>query len=171
VKTTPKIFSILITAFVISLGFYSCDDDGSEAIKPSSYLPHEENNIEVLLTDNLIKQWRLINIYDNDNASVPIHKWSECEKSEILTFNTDKSFSISCSEDGISLFTWNVSDIEGKTLLNLESIAASKAPSVWKNQKIVIRLLTENALVIETNGIKHEYTPFYLVNRNPRDYL
>jgi hypothetical protein len=168
-KTTTKIFSICITAIIISLGSFSCDGDGSEAIEPDPSEPDGENNVEVLLTDNLIKQWRLVDIYDFDNASIPGHKWSECEKSEILTFNTDKSFSISCSGNGISLFKWNISETEGKTLLNLESVAASKAPLGWMSQKIVIRLLTENALVIEINGIKYEYASFYLENIDPRD--
>jgi len=169
-KTTTKILSICITALIISLGSFSCDDDGKEAIKPSPYKADVDNNVEVLLTDNLIKQWRLVDIYDLDNASIPVHKWNECEKSEILTFNTDKSFSISCSENGISLFTWNVSKTEGKTLLNLESVEVSKAPSGWMSQKIVIRLLTENTLVIEINGINYEYTSFHLGNSDPGDY-
>ena len=169
-KTTTKTFSFCITALVISLGFYSCNDDGSDAIKPSPYEPNGETNIEILLTDNLIKQWRLVYIYDIDNASIPAHKWSECERSEILTFNTDKSFSIGCSENGISLFTWNVREQEGVKLLDLESIAISNAPSAWLSQKIVIRLLTEDSLIIEINGIKQEYVPYYLENRDPRDY-
>ncbi len=169
-KTATKILSICITALVISLGSFSCDDDGREAIKPSPYEQKGENNVEVLLTDNLIKQWRLVDIYDLDNASIPVHKWNECEKSEILTFNTNNSFSISCSENGISIFTWNVSEMEGKTLLNLESFAASKAPSGWMSQNIVIRLLTENTLVIEINGIKHEYASFHLGNTDSGNY-
>jgi hypothetical protein len=170
-KTTTKILSICITTLVISLGSFSCDDDGSEAIEPYPYEPDDENNVEVLLTDNLIKQWRLVDIYDFDNASIPGHKWSECEKSEILTFNTDKSFSISCSANGISLFKWNISETEGKTLLNLESVAASKAPSGWMSQKIVIRLLTENTLVIEIKEVNYEYASFHLGNSDPGDYL
>ncbi len=170
-KTTTKILSMCVTALVISLGSSSCDDDGSEAIEPYPYEPDGENNVEVLLTDNLIKQWRLVDIYDFDNASIPVHKWNECEKSEILTFNTDKSFSISCSGNGISLFKWNISETEGKTLLNLESVAASKAPSEWMSQKIVIRLLTENTLVIEIKEVNYEYTSFHLQNSDPGNYL
>jgi hypothetical protein len=169
-KTATKILSIFITALIISLGSFSCDDDGREAIKPSPYEPNGEIRVEVLLTDNLIKQWRLVNIYDLDNVNIPTHKWSECEKSEILTFNTDKSFSISCFENGISLFKWNIIEIEEETHLSLESVAASKAPSGWMSQKIVIRLLTENTLIIEIDRIKHEYVPFYRENSDPLDY-
>jgi hypothetical protein len=168
-KTTTKIFSICITVIIISLGSFSCNDVGSETIKPLRYDLNGESNVEVLLTDNLIKQWRLVDIHNLDNAIIPVHNWSECEKSEILTFNIDKSFSISCSEYGISLFNWNINEAEGKTLLNLESGMASEAPSTWMNQKIVIRLLTENALVIEISGIKYEYASFYLENIDPRD--
>ena len=168
-KTTAKTFSICITALVILLGLNSCDD-GNEAIKPSPYEPIGESNIEILLTDNLIKQWRLVSIYDYNNEIIPTFNWSECEKSEILTFNTDNSFSISCSENGISLFTWKVKEVEGETLLDLESVKSSKAPPLWLNQKIIIHLLTANALIIEVEGIKQEYVPYYLENSDPRDY-
>ena len=169
-QTTTKILSICITALVISLGSFSCDDNGTEAIKPSLYEPDGGNNIEVLLTDNLIKQWRLVDIYDLNNTSIPVHKWNECKKSEILTFNIDKSFSISCSENGISLFIWNVSEKEGKTLLNLESAAASKVPTEWLSQKIIVRLLTEKTLVIEINGINYEFASFHFGYNEPGDY-
>ena len=168
-KTTTKTFSICITALVILFGIYSCND-ADEVINPLPYEPSGVNNIEILLTDNLIKQWRLVNIYDYNNDVVPTHNWSECEKSEILTFNTDNSFSISCSENEISLFTWNIKESEGLTLLNLESVNSSEIPPIWMNQKIVIHLLTDNSLIIEIEGIKHEYVPFYMENSDPRDY-
>ncbi len=163
-QTTNKFLSICITALIITLGSFSCDVDSTEAIKPSPYETEWGNNAEILLTDNLIKQWRLIDIYDLDNSSIPIEKWNECEKSEILTFNIDKSFSFSCSENGISVYTWDVNEKEGKTILNLESAMASYGPSGWMDQDIVIRLLSENALVIEINGINYEYISFHFGN-------
>ena len=168
-KTTTKTFSICITALVILFSINSCNDV-DEVISPFPYEPNGENDIEVLLTDNLIKQWRLVNIYDHNNNKVPSHNWSECEKSEILTFNTNNSFSISCSENGISLFTWDIKEMEGVTLLDLESVSSSEVPPIWTNQKIVIHLLTDNAFILEIEGIKHEYIPFYLENSDPRDY-
>ena len=169
-KTTTKSFSIYFTTLVISLGFCSCSDDGSVAIKPSPNESILENTADVLLTDNLVKEWRLVNIYDQNNVSIPVHKWTECNKSEILTFHSDKTFSTSCCDNCLSLYTWNVIEEKGKKFLNLESVENSAASAPWIGQEIIIHLLTAYDLIIEINGIKHEYVPYFLEIRNPIDY-
>lgn len=170
-KTSIRTLSICLTGLVISLGFYACNDDNSDNVKPLPPTPTEANNtMEVLLTDNLIKEWRLVNIYDEANSSINTLEWSDCKKSEILTFHSDKTFSVSCSNNAISIFSWNVIEIEDKNFLNLESIENSSTPSEWLAQEIIIHVLTDNILVIEINGMNHEYRPVYLENRNPRDY-
>ena len=165
-KTKSKTFSICLTAIIISLGFYSCSEDGSDAIKPFPNEDKEENTTDVLLTDNLVKGWRLVNIYDQNNASIPVHRWNECYKSEIITFHSDNTFSTSCCDNCASFFTWYVLEEKGKKILNFESDDTSAVSTEWIGHKIIIHLLTAYDMIIEINGIKYEYVPYFFENRN-----
>lgn len=169
-ENITKTFSICLTALVISLGFSSCSENGSDAINPSQNKLVEEKTSNVLLTDNLVKGWRLVNIYDQKNESIPVHKWTECNKSEILTFHSDKTFSTNCCDNHASLFTWDVLEEKDKKFLNLESVDTSALSGEWISHKITIHLLTAYDMIIEINGIKYEYVPYFFENLNPRDY-
>ena len=112
-KTTAGIFRIFLKAFFISLGFYSCSHNGFDEINPSPGDSFSENTTEVLLTDNLVKEWRLVNIYDENDVCISVQEWTECEKSEILTFHSDNTFSFSCCDTCASLYLWNIIPLRG----------------------------------------------------------
>lgn len=169
-KATAVIFRIFFIVFFISLGFYSCSHDGSDEINPFPNDTFGKNTTEVLLTDNLVKEWRLVNIYDENNIGIPVHEWTDCEKSEILTFHSDNTFSFSCCDTCASFYLWNIIVEKGKKFIYIESVNSSKATTPWTGKEVVVHFLSAYEMILEINGIKHEYIPYFLENCDPGDY-
>jgi len=166
-KNNRIFIKFYLIALMMSLGFYSCNDPEVEPIKEFPIAVNDNpcsSNECILLTDGMEKEWRLVKIISTHFVEISPSNWSDCEKSETLTFYHNNSFSVSCADLGSSKFLWSIIENNDHKVLDFKSNGNTEVPQLWTDDQIIIHLLTMDNLIIEVNGTIREYIPSDLVD-------
>jgi len=183
-KSVGVIFKSQLIALLILLSFYSCDDIPEYKLSPkieddplttnnfSNCLDHECD----LLTNDRQKEWKLVKIINPPYDEIPYDMWSDCDKSETITFTCNYTFQRKCFDptfysdpvviENLELitFSWSITESYGKKVFYLQLISDAEPPPSWMDwldDLIFIQELTDDIFKIMVDGRIREYRPDY----------